>query len=255
MPLNVLVTRPKNQADELCALIENNGAIPVRFPVLDIISYGSIQEISEKLSRLDQYQWLFFVSTNAVNFALSANDGKIDSFKEIRLCAIGKQTATALRNVGLEVELVPEQNFSSEAVLEMPGLQNLSGQSCLIIRGKGGRELLKESLEQRGAKVDYLEVYQRVMPESNLLPVKKLLSSNQLDVITITSGEALQNFISMLVGNEVQIFSILLVVISERIKQLATKMGFKRVTVAEAPSDAALVKAIFNGEKSGRSLR
>ncbi len=242
------------QADNLCALIEQSGGIPIRFPVLDIIPAELNEKIKSILNALQHYQWLFFVSTNAVNFALRANNGKIDIPQHVDIVAVGQATAKALRNAGLNVDLVPEQGFNTEAILSMPQLQTLNGQSCLIVRGQGGRELLAQTLEQRGAQVYYLELYRRIMPEIDTGPVERLLHQNKLDVITITSGEALKNLLKMLDSSvHHQLLATPLAVISQRIRQLAIELGFKQVFVSEQPADTALVKAIVNGEKCGRS--
>lgn len=242
------------QADNLCALIEQSGGIPIRFPVLDIIPAELNEKIKSILNALQHYQWLFFVSTNAVNFALRANNGKIDIPQHVGIVAVGQATAKALRNAGLNVDLVPEQGFNTEAILSMPQLQTLNGQSCLIVRGHGGRELLAQTLEQRGAQVYYLELYRRIMPEIDTGPVERLLHQNKLDVITITSGEALKNLLKMLDSSvHHQLLATPLAVISQRIRQLAIELGFKQVFVSEQPADTALVKAIVNGEKCGRS--
>lgn len=254
MTLNVLVTRPKNQAENLCTLIEQIGGKPVRFPVLEIIPVAPTDEIKRILNTLGQYQWLFFVSSNAVNFALRANNGKIDNAQPVRIVAVGQATAGALRNAGVNVDLVPEQGFNTEAILAMPQLQDLNGQSCLIVRGQGGRELLAQTLEERGAQVYYLEVYQRIMPEIDAGPIEKLLHQNQLDAIIITSGEALNNLLKMFDSSvHQQLLATPLAVISQRIGKLAMDQGFKQVFVAEQPADTSLVKAIVNGEKCGRS--
>ncbi len=254
MALNILVTRPKNQADNLCKLIEQIGGTPVRFPVLEIIPVEPLDEIKKTLNSLDQYQWLFFVSTNAVNFALRANNGRIGNLQHVRIVAVGQATAGALRNAELNVDLVPEQKYNTEAILAMPQLQELNGQSCLIVRGQGGRELLAQTLEERGAQVYYLEVYRRILPETKSGYVEKLLHQKQLDVITVTSGEALNNLLILLNSNvHQQLLATPLAVISQRIGKLAVERGFKQVFVSEKPADTALVKAIVNGEKCGRS--
>ena len=254
MASNILVTRPENQAENLCVLIKKIGGTPVRFPVLEIIPVEPIDEIKRTLNALHQFQWLFFVSANAVNFALRANNGKIETLQHVGIVAVGQATAGALKIAGLDVDLVPQQGFNTEAILAIPQLKKLNGQSCLIVKGQGGRELLAQMLEERGARVFYLEVYRRIMPETDTRPVEKLLHQNKLDVITITSGEALNNLLKMLDRSvRQQLLVTPLAVISQRVGQLAIELGFKQVFVAEQPADTALVKAIVNGGKCGRS--
>jgi uroporphyrinogen-III synthase len=248
----VLVTRPAHQAENLSGLIQGRGGEAVRFPVLDIVARDNIEEVQDALKNLDKFQWVVFISPNAVNFALKANNGKIDRLKTVRFAAVGRATAQALEAAGLAVDVVPEQGYTSEALLAMPQMQQVKGQACLIVRGEGGREELANTLRSRGAVVQYLEVYKRTIPSIDSSQVVQLLAQHRLDVITVTSGEALQNLLIMLGENNHQLLlPIPIVVVSDRIRQLAAGMGFKRIAVTENPADTAILETvtiICNGE-------
>lgn len=248
----VLVTRPAHQAENLSRLIQGRGGEAVRFPVLDIVARDNIEEVQYALKNLDKFQWVVFISPNAVNFALKANNGKIDRLKTVRFAAVGRATAQALEAAGLTVDVVPEQGYTSEALLAMPQMQQVKGQACLIVRGEGGREELANTLRSRGAVVQYLEVYKRTIPSIDSSQVVQLLAQHRLDVITVTSGEALQNLLIMLGENNHQLLlPIPIVVVSDRIRQLAAGMGFKRIAVTENPADTAILETvtiICNGE-------
>jgi uroporphyrinogen-III synthase len=251
----ILVTRPQPQAANFARLIEQHGGCPVIFPTLEICPVENSQTIKQTLENLKTYQWLIFVSVNAVNFAVTANNGKIDKFKHTKIAAVGKATAKALENLGLTVDLVPDSGFNSEALLETPALKNVQNQKVLIVRGVGGRETLADTLKQRGASVDYVEVYQRQLPEADPTPVVNLLKTQQLDWVTITSTEALQNLVIMLKPYHTLLMNIPLLVISERIKQIAQTLGFSRVVVSGGPDETAILNTIImliNGEDRDR---
>jgi uroporphyrinogen-III synthase len=80
---------------------------------------------------------------------------------------------------------------------------------------------------------------------------------NQLQAITISSGEALQNLLSMLdESSAVLLRKLPLVVVSERIRHLAQKLGFTQIAVSLQPTDAAILETLttlLSGEYSGRS--
>jgi uroporphyrinogen-III synthase len=240
----VLVTRPQHQADNLCQLVEAEGGIAVRLPTIAIVPHPNQAAIHDKLVQLADSQWLVFISANAVNFAVKAFGGKIAKLPCI--VAVGPATANALQAAGWPVGLMADAPYSTEALLALPNWQQVAGQSFLIVRGEGGREDLANGLRARGAKVSYIEVYQRILPQTDCSAVLGLLAAQQLDVITATSVEALQNLLAILQDNAVQqlLFKIPLVVISERIRNMAVKMGFERVAVTESPSDAALLQTI-----------
>ena len=243
---HVLVTRPEHQAENLSRLIEQQGGIAVRFPALDIVSKDDAGQIKSTLANLDRFQWVIFISANAVNFALKANSGKIEGAESVRFAAVGQATAQAMKLAGLPVDLVPEKGYNSEALLAMPGLQQVEGQNVLIVRGEGGREQLATTLRGRGAEVNYLEVYKRVIPLIDSSPVVELLEQHRLDVITVTSAEALQNLSLMLGEKNNKLLSLIpLVVVSDRIRCIAAEMGFNRITVTDSPIDTAILETVI----------
>jgi uroporphyrinogen-III synthase len=242
---HILVTRPEHQAENLCSLIEQRGGIALRFPTLEIVANDNIDLIKATLMNLDSYDWVVFISSNAVNFALKANGGKIARTKSTRFAAVGQATKQAMEKVGLPVDLVPENTFNSEALLALPRLQQVEGQHFLIVRGAGGREQLATTLRSRGAEVSYLEVYSRIIPRIDNSIVVDLLMRQGLDAITVSSAEALQNLKFMLGENNKLLSLIPLVVVSDRIRCIATKMGFNRIIVADSPTDTAILETLI----------
>ena len=243
----VLVTRPTHQAEELCRLICEQGGVAVRFPTLAIAPLPETEAIAGTLAQLDSYQWLIFISANAVTMHSYYTDSvKMPPFKLAQIAAIGKATAKALALAGLPVAVVPADGYTSEALLAMPQMQVIQGQRCLIIRGEGGREELATILQSRGASVEYLNVYKRIKPEIDNTTVNLLLQQTKLTVITITSGEALENLLAMVTTQQhPQLFTVPLVVISDRISQIAADRGFKRIAVTTSPSDSAILEKII----------
>ena len=236
---HVLVTRPAHQAENLCRLIEGRGGVAIRFPTLAIAAFTDTQAIQNRLAQLYSYQWLVFISANAVTMHSYYSDGdKIEKFKSVRIAAIGKATAQALALAGLQVDLVPDHGYNSEALLAMPQMQQMQGLRCLIVRGADGREELATALRSRGATVDYLDVYRRIIPDSDSSPVSLLLAQDKLNVITV-------NLVIMLEEKyHRRLFAAPLVVVSDRIGQIAADLGFKRIAVTENPSDAAILETV-----------
>jgi uroporphyrinogen-III synthase len=242
---NILVTRPRHQAESLCNLIEQQGWNAIRLPTLDIVA-AKKEQIRHQFETMSQYQWLIFISVNAVNFAIKANNGKIDCFKNNSIAAVGKATGKALIAAGLLVDLVPETSFNTEGLLATKEMNDVKGKSCLIIRGEGGRESLADSLRARGAKIDYLEVYQRIQPQILDSTGLIMLQQEKLNAITISSGESLNNLLKMVgQGLHDELIAIPLIVISQRLKVLAEQIGFKQITVSEKAEDAAIIETLI----------
>lgn len=254
--IKVLITRPLQQADNLCRLIETHGGKALRFPTINVIAQEPTASIAASLKTVKNFQWLVFISANAVNFALRAINGKIDQLNDVRIAAIGSATAKALSEAGVEVDLVPAGGFDSESLLAMPALHNVLGQRFLVVRGQGGRDLIAGVLRERGAQVEFLEVYKREIPKVDSPDIIARLNCGQVDVVTVTSGEALHNLMTLLGETaQEQLVGIPLVVGSIRIANIASELGFKRIYTADSPTDASILETVLQcttGEKSGR---
>jgi len=250
----ILVTRPKAQSNKLCELIEQCGGQALRFPTLEIRPVPISSDVIDKALGSN---WLIFTSRNAVDFALKAFDGKMQNLRSAQLAAIGQSTAETLRQAGLEVACLPKREFSSEGLLAEPIMHNVVGQKITVVRGIGGREKLANTLSERGAEVDYLEVYRRCRPEINSDTLNQALREGKLAASSVTSGEALENLLAMLDETMGALIRKLpLIVVSDRIEQLAQKLGFETISVSRQPTDAAILETltmIFCGENSGRS--
>lgn len=248
------MTRPRLQAEALCHLIEQHGGEALRFPTLAI---EAIEPSPAAIDTALASDWMIFTSTNAVDFALQAFDGKMAGRRMPALAAVGGSTAHALRKAGWIVDCVPVNDFSSEGLLAEIRLQAVDGQSCIIVRGQGGREKIAETLRARGALVGYLEVYRRYRPDSDNRNLVDGLTRREIAVATVTSEEALSNLLAMLDDDSVALLrKVPLVVVSERIRQAAETLGFETIAVSRQPTDIAILETLtmlLSGENSGRS--
>lgn len=252
-----MVTRPERQARNFCDLIERSGGKAVRFPTLEIRALDAIDGAFTGLKDLGRYDWLVFVSANAVYFALKACDNDIPVPAHLKVAAIGKSTAAALEQGGVSVSLAPEGRFNSEEFLALPEMQRVSGQRFLIVRGQGGREKLADTLQQRGAHVIYSEIYRRVRPVVDIDHHLDCWRKECIDAVTIFSGESLSNFVAILGPEGLRwVRNVPLVVASARIARQAKQDGFNKVILADNASDWALFKAvsgIFHSDWDGKS--
>ncbi|MFD2111899.1 uroporphyrinogen-III synthase [Thiorhodococcus fuscus] len=236
----VLVTRPAGQSDGLCRLIESAGGRALRFPTIDIEPTGN-PEAEALLS--EPWDLMYFVSRNAVEQALALVPNR--TWPNVaRLAAVGRGTALALGAAGRAPDLVPSDRFESEALLEMPELAEMRGRRVLIVRGEGGRGLFAQAMAERGAEVRFAEVYRRVRPTVDPAPL--LASwSRDVDLVMATSDEVLLNLAEML-GPEGRdsLIATPLVVIAERTRETAKRLGFEVVRVAERAEDGAILDSL-----------
>jgi len=245
----VLVTRPKEQAESLCQFIEEAGGEAIRLPVISIRPMADSDALQRQLALLTNYDIGVFVSQNAVRFTLQFLGKESHALDQLRILAIGQSTARALQRAGIKAVSLPGKISSSEALLDLPMLQTAAvrGKKVIIIRGVGGRGRLAEQLLERGATVDYLEVYQRLPATHDPGELDKIWSCKRPDCIVVTSDEGLQNLFDMLSSKQqALLLNTPLVVLSDRIAELAINLGYRQTpVVASETTDAGLIKAII----------
>lgn len=248
----IVVTRPKHQSESISLRLGSLGARVVSFPLIAIEPPTDRLRHKEQLSHLDRYQYLIFTSRNSVEMTFSAMTkmsltGMIDSlFATQQIAAVGKQTAKSLEKYGVKVSIVPDELFNSEAVLEHDALQNVTSQNIAIIRGQSGRDLLRNTLVSRGAEVDYIDVYRRVCPVSNLLPLVKCQEQSGIDIIALTSVEGLMNLFK-LGFEQAWLKNTTLLVGSQRIANALKELDhLGKVIVADDPSDDRIIHSLMS---------
>jgi len=238
--LRVLVTRPKPQGFALCQRIEANQGHAIYLPTIEIQPPQDISVFRQGLARIDQQDWLIFVSPQAVY----ACAGVIVP-PQVKIAAVGKGTAQALHAAQWPVVVYPVSDWSSEGLLAIPEFQVVAGKKITIVCGEGGRELLANTLTARGAWVSLLIAYRRALPEIDVNYYLHLLEERQLDAVVCTSGEGLKN-LQTLLGEAAQpyLLSLPLVVVSERMQALAQSVGFKIIVLAKNASHEAILEAL-----------
>lgn len=244
---NVVVTRPAHQAAVFSHSLRQHGANAIPFPLIEVIATPNAVQARTVLGDLAQYDAAIFISTNAVRFGLALLGGQQrQQLQHLTIGAIGSKTARTLIQQGLPVQWLPSNGFTSEDFLAIPAIQHLAGQRVLIFRGEGGRELLAETLQERGAKVTYVDCYQRVCPKNAVGLLKPLHESPQLGIIAVTSGEGLSNLLTLL-GHPDWIKTVPLLVGSQRIATAARQAGFTgHLVIADNPGDEAMLETLLH---------
>lgn len=241
----IVVTRPRAQATRLASLIAEAGGCPLLFPLLDIAQVGDRMPLLSTIARLDEYALAIFISPNAVNFSLPEILAVRPWPADLPAAAIGPATVDSLLAHGVGRTLLPVGRFDSEALLELPELQQASvaGRRVVIFRGNGGRELLATTLRERGAEVDAVACYQRSAAE-DLAGWRTLCAGGPIDGWTISSSEGLRKLFDLLdeAGRE-HLRKTPVFVPHERIAELAGQLGLQRVVLGGA-ADSGIAAAL-----------
>jgi uroporphyrinogen-III synthase len=248
--LRVLVTRPADQAGPLCQLINGAGGEALRLPTLDIRDPDplNLARMNAVIDALEIYDLAVFISVNAVARGMEFIRARRTWPTTVKVATVGASSAQTLARYGLTVDLVPTHQFNSEALLALEELRDMRGKRVVIFRGNGGRDVLRDALIQRGAVVDYVEVYRRVCPVIDPGDIVHYWQPGAVDLVTITSNESLQNLHDM-AGPQGRplLREMRLVVISQRQVVLAAELGFRHEPlVAANAGDEAIFDVLLN---------
>ncbi len=249
----MLITRPEAQAANWQLLLEGCGASTLRTPLMAIVpideaqtkAYQSIKNIVMDASL---YQHGIFVSQNAAHYGLDWLEQYWPQMPiGLKFYAVGSATAKCLQQAGYPVTAAGG-TMNSEALLALPELQDLTHQRVVIFRGCGGRTLLAEALRERGAVVDYCELYERRFLSEG---VADTLSAHQWgqtgDLVSVHSGETLSHWQSVIESSSQNDWKQLtLLVPGERVASQARAAGFTDIVVAENASDACMLDTLLS---------
>ncbi|MGH9348064.1 MAG: uroporphyrinogen-III C-methyltransferase [Vicinamibacterales bacterium] len=248
----VLVTRPREQAAELCDALAMLGAEAIEAPMIRITAPDDPAPLQDAASRAGEFDWIIFTSGHAVQAfmeALLAGDQDVRALKGPKLCTVGTSTAEKLTAFGLKVDLVPSE-FRAEGVVQALAARGpLRGSRVLFPRGDLAREVIGDELRQAGAEVTEVVAYRTLIAEPQRegeLDIYGMLLERKIDVVTFTSGSAVRNF-AKVYGEEQAadlLRSVDVAVIGPVTAQAAEQLGIRVSIQPGTYSIPALVDAI-----------
>ncbi len=148
----IAVTRARAQASALATRLRELGATVVEAPAI------RIEPLPAAKPDLSRYDLVAVTSPNGAERLLALlRDAR--ELAGITVAAIGPGTARALRERGVEPDVVPERAVA-EGLVE--ALRDVPVTRALIARAAEGRDVLPDALRERGAEVDLLALYETV---------------------------------------------------------------------------------------------
>lgn len=249
----ILITRPQQQAEALSQKIQQHDGTAILFPTLIIADPPKPQELLKTLQNLDRYDVAIFISPTTVQRVIpllkQCWPGSLP--EKLRIACVGLGTAQALAKAGLRVNFYPNREFGSAALLDLPELQKVAGQTIIVLQGEGGSNRLAPALTQRGAKVDTCIAYRRIAPTANVHTLLQSWQTQGIDVIVSTSNESLKNLWEIMgPANHKRLLATPLLVISQSMVNYAQELGFSKLIVAVNATDQAILASLIAWEGS-----
>ena len=242
----VLVTRAREQADDLVHRLVALGAVPIVFPTIQIVppadGYAALDAALRNLSTFD---WVVFTSVNGVVHVcdrLSALGLDMGIFAAVRLATIGPATAEALAARGAQSDVTPER-YIAEALLD--AIPHVAGKRFLLARADLARDRLRTGLQEAGAEVVDVHAYRTVgaSPDADA----QAALDNGVDLLTFTSSSTVRHFVAQIGYARAQALCEQgrVVVIGPITAQTVQEFGLRVDAVASTYTISGLVEALI----------
>lgn len=193
----ILVTRTREQAGQLGARLQELGAEVLAVPTIKIEPPTQRAPLVDAFLELNSYDWLVFTSPNGVTTFFDYFFRQFHDMRDLggaRIAAVGPATARKLKELHLQVDLMPEEALAAsigEAFAEYESIENLK--ICLLRAEVANREL-PAALEAMGAIVDDIPCYRTVPETEDSSGASASLLATGADWITFTSGSTVEHF-------------------------------------------------------------
>jgi uroporphyrinogen III methyltransferase/synthase len=202
---NILVPRTKDQAGSMTARLASYGATSDVVPTISVEPPRTPQQMERAIKGLvtGRYEWIGFTSVNAVRavrekfeeFGLDAR-----AFAGLRIAAVGGVTAGALREWGLEPDLVPSGEQSARGLLEeWPPFDEVLDpiNRVFLPRADIATETLVAGLQEMGWEVDDVTAYRTVRAAPPAASIREAIKTGKFDAVVFTSSSTVRNLVGI----------------------------------------------------------
>jgi uroporphyrinogen III methyltransferase/synthase len=193
----IVVTRTREQASGLSRHLTELGADVLEIPTIRITGPSQREVLAEAMGGLGGYQWLVFTSPNGVTSFFDYYFKAFDDIRGlgcVRLAAVGPATAAKLKELHLSVDAMPDKYVAKDIAKSIAAKDDLENLRILLLRAEVANPELPKLLEEQGAIVDDVAVYQTVPETEDVTGSAARLMEDGADWLTFASSSAVENF-------------------------------------------------------------
>ena len=205
----IVLTRTIEQSKESSAIFSELGADVIVFPTLEIMPPNNWDQFDSMILSQKKIDFIVFTSTHAVTMFLKrCNELSTEiDYSKTKVVAVGNKTKSVCEENKIKVDIVPKK-FSGEGVVEELSKYDLQDKLVFIPRSALGRETLPKGLEELGAKIIAVPVYNVSFPSKESIQAHiEQLNSRKPDVFIFTSPSTFENFLTIMkIDNPVNYF-------------------------------------------------
>ena len=201
----VLVPRTKDQAGPTIERLAEYGAKGETVPTISVEAPRTPQQMQRAIKGLvtGRYEWVGFTSVNAVRAVrekLEEIGLDVRAFAGLKIAAVGGVTADALREMGLEPDLLPTGEQSAKGLLEVwppydEVLDPING--VFLPRADIATDTLVAGLQEMGWEVDDITAYRTVRAAPPAVEIRDAIKQGAYDAVVFTSSSTVRNLVGI----------------------------------------------------------
>jgi uroporphyrinogen III methyltransferase/synthase len=201
----VLVPRTKDQAGVMSERLTAYGSTPIEVPTIAVEPPRTPTQMERAIKGLvtGRYEWIIFTSVNAVRavrekfeeFGLDAR-----AFAGVKIACVGEKTADAVRAFGINPELLPSGEQSSEGLLaDFPPYDDVLDpiDRVLLPRADIATETLAAGLRELGWEIDDVTAYRTVRAAPPAAEIRDAIKSGGFNAVCFTSSSTVRNLVGI----------------------------------------------------------
>ena len=240
---NILLTRTPEQNIETAKLLASFAANPVYFPCMQVTSFPD--EINKGLEALERQEKeacdIIFSSTNGVHAVAAQTKHLANALGRTRIVAVGRKTAQALAQYGIEADILPDDE--SQAGLVEYYRQNELPERAFFFRAREGSNALEDFFQANGIPLILIPCYDTSCNQDSFPDVLQQLTENTIDAVLLGSAKTSQFYVEKVSNLELANRPVV-VVMSPQVAQAADKLGLSVQVIAEEPGFRAMLDGL-----------
>ncbi len=240
----ILVTRPKISGNTLSVKLRNLGAEVYDYPCIEIQEIPNNDNLRNEIDHIKEYSWMVFTSKNGVNIFfdyLLIQNKDFRVLGNIKIAAIGSQTAQTLKERGIIADFIPDI-FDGENLAKGLAERIGANEKVLLVRALMGTEEIPNTLSERGIIYTDVPIYNTLLKSDKALHIENLIEQDEIYLITFTSASTVEGFINSM--PKVDLSKLMGICIGDKTALRAKHYGIKHVISDEATIDSMVAKIL-----------
>lgn len=241
--MRVLLTRPRQDAEETARLLARQNIETVIAPLIEISEIAGTAPDLEKA--LEGVQAVLVTSANGVR-ALTSAYARVGAQRNIPVFAVGNASAEAAVRCGFSDVTSADGNVAALAALVQDSLDPAAG-ALLHVTGSAVAGDLAGDLERHGFEVHRAQLYRSQAVDALPEEARRALNEGVVDAVLFYSPRTAAHFARLVdaAGLELKCRQIIAGCLSRAVADAAAALPFADIRIAETPDQNALITVLI----------